>query len=81
MKSKDGIVDRIRKETNNRPSIDKRNPDFYIFIYIKNKTLKVFLNSSGWPLFMRGYMGFSLIGKTTTWKHTRPGPFRRPEGL
>ena len=55
MKSKDAIVDRIRKETNNRPSIDKRNPDFYIFIYIKDKKIKVFLNSSGWPLFMRGY--------------------------
>ena len=55
MRSKDAIVDRIRKETGSRPSIDKRNPDFYIFIYIKNKKLKVFLNSSGWPLFMRGY--------------------------
>ena len=55
MKSKDAIVDRIRKETNSRPSIDKRNPDFYIFIYIKDKKIKVFLNSSGWPLFMRGY--------------------------
>tara|TARA_B100001996_G_scaffold223843_1_gene172224 strand:- start:508 stop:1644 length:1137 start_codon:yes stop_codon:yes gene_type:complete len=55
MKGKDAIVDRIRKEKNSRPSIDKRNPDFYIFIYIKNKKIKVFLNSSGWPLFMRGY--------------------------
>ena len=43
MRSKDAIVDRIRKETGSRPSIDKRNPDFYIFIYIKNKKLKVFL--------------------------------------
>jgi len=55
MRIKDGIVDRIRKEKDKRPSIDKRNPDFYIFIYIKNKKMKVFLNSSGWPLFMRGY--------------------------
>jgi len=47
MKSKDAIVDRIRKATNQRPSIDKRIPDFYIFIYIKNNKLKVFLNSSG----------------------------------
>ena len=55
MRIKDGIVDKIREKTNNRPSIDKRNPDFYIFVYIKNKKMKVFLNSSGWPLFMRGY--------------------------
>ena len=83
MKSKDAIVDRIRKETNRRPSIDKRNPDFYIFIYIKNKTLKVFLNSSGWPLFMRGYrskihkaaLNESLaagILKLTNWNKTTP---------
>tara|TARA_Y100000590_G_scaffold434431_1_gene552607 strand:+ start:2116 stop:3249 length:1134 start_codon:yes stop_codon:yes gene_type:complete len=55
MRIKDAIVDKIRKNTNKRPSIDKRNPNFYIFIYIKNKKIKVFLNSSGWPLFMRGY--------------------------
>ena len=55
MRIKDGIVDKIRKKTNKRPSIDKRNPDFYVFVYIKNKKMKVFLNSSGWPLFMRGY--------------------------
>ena len=55
MRIKDGIVDKIRKKTDERPSIDKRNPDFYVFVYIKNKKMKVFLNSSGWPLFMRGY--------------------------
>lgn len=55
MKCKDAIVDNIRKKTNNRPSIDKRKPDFYIYLFIKDKTLKIFLNSSGWPLFMRGY--------------------------
>lgn len=55
MRIKDAIVDKIRKKSGKRPSIDKRNPDFYIFTYIKNKKIKVFLNSSGWPLFMRGY--------------------------
>ena len=55
MRIKDAIVDRIRKEKNNRPSIDKKNPDFYIFVYINNKKINVYLNSSGWPLFMRGY--------------------------
>ena len=55
MRIKDGIVDKIRKKTDKRPSIDKRNPDFYVFVYIKNKKMKVFLNSSGWPVFMRGY--------------------------
>ena len=83
MRSKDAIVDHIRKKTNNRPSIDKRNPDFYIYIYIKDKKIKVFLNSSGWPLFMRGYrskihkasLNESLaagILKLTNWDKTAP---------
>ena len=55
MRIKDGIVDRIRKEKNSRPSIDKKNPDFYIFVYINNEKINIYLNSSGWPLFMRGY--------------------------
>ena len=55
MRIKDAIVDKIREETTKRPSVDKRNPDFYIAIYIKDREMKVFLNSSGWPLFMRGY--------------------------
>ena len=55
MKIKDAIVDKIRKVNSKRPSVDKKNPDFNIFVYIKNNKIRVFLNSSGWPLFMRGY--------------------------
>ena len=55
MKIKDAIVDKIREVNSKRPSVDKKNPDFNIFVYIKNNKIKVFLNSSGWPLFMRGY--------------------------
>ena len=55
LKIKDAIVDRIQKEKNKRPYIDKKNPDYYIHTYIHNNSLKVFLNSSGKPLFMRGY--------------------------
>ena len=55
LKIKDAIVDRIQKEKNKRPYINKKNPDYYIHTYIHDNSLKVFLNSSGKPLFMRGY--------------------------
>ena len=55
LKAKDAIVDRIRKKTGKRPSIDKLNSDVKIFIIIKDDDIKIFIDSSGRPLFMRGY--------------------------
>ena len=55
LKAKDAIVDRIRKKTGKRPSIDKINSDIKIFIIIKDDDVKIFIDSSGRPLFMRGY--------------------------
>jgi putative N6-adenine-specific DNA methylase len=55
LKAKDAIVDRIRQKTGQRPSIDKINSDIKIFIIIKEDSIKIFIDSSGRPLFMRGY--------------------------
>ena len=55
LKIKDAIVDKIQKKMGSRPSVDKKSPNFYITIYIKHNKILVFLNSSGKPLFMRGY--------------------------
>ena len=55
LKAKDAIVDQIFDKNNLRPSISKLNPNFYIHLIIKKNKLKVYLNSSGKPLFMRGY--------------------------
>ena len=55
LKIKDAIVDKINKAVGSRPSIDKKYPDYYITIYIKEKRVLVYLNSSGKPLFKRGY--------------------------
>ena len=55
LKIKDAIVDRIRKETGERPNIDKTNSDIKIFVIIKDEDVKIFIDSSGRPLFMRGY--------------------------
>ena len=55
LKIKDAIVDRIRIKTGKRPNIDKLNSDIKIFVIIKDENIKIFIDSSGRPLFMRGY--------------------------
>ena len=55
LKIKDAIVDKIKMQCGKRPSIDKKNPDYYLTVYIKDNKVIIYLNSSGKPLFMRGY--------------------------
>ena len=55
LKIKDAIVDNIRKQCGNRPSIDKKNPDVALFVFINDNTIKIYLDTSGAPLFKRGY--------------------------
>ena len=55
LKIKDAIVDNIRKEFGQRPSIDKQNPDIGLFIFINDNNISIYLNTTGVPLFKRGY--------------------------
>ena len=55
LKIKDAIVDSIKRKVGKRPSIDKHNPDMKLFIFIKNDKIQIYFDSSGRPLFMRGY--------------------------
>lgn len=53
---KDAIMDTFRKfYDGKRPSIDKRNPDIHIIVYVHEKEVTILLDSSGAPLFKRGY--------------------------
>ena len=54
-KVKDAIVDRMREKFGSRPSIELKNPDLQIDIHINGNTCHVSFNSSGDPLFKRGY--------------------------
>jgi putative N6-adenine-specific DNA methylase len=54
-KAKDAIADRFRKITNLRPSVNTSDPDITINIHITNDRADVSLDSSGEPLFKRGY--------------------------
>jgi putative N6-adenine-specific DNA methylase len=55
LKTKDAIVDKFRNTVGLRPSIDTDNPDININIHISDNQADISLDSSGLPLFKRGY--------------------------
>ncbi len=54
-KAKDGIVDRFYKKYDERPSVNKHNPDLYINIHVNGNKCTVSIDSSGESLHKRGY--------------------------
>lgn len=54
-KTKDAIVDRIKEKFAKRPSVNLDNPSVRIDLHYYKDTCTVSLNSSGAPLFKRGY--------------------------
>ena len=54
-KTKDAIVDRFRKQTQKRPSVDTHRPDLRIHVHIHDRFVSVSLDSSGASLHKRGY--------------------------
>jgi len=52
---KDAVVDRFRKETGRRPSVDLANPGLRINLYLKEDRAVLSLDSSGESLHRRGY--------------------------
>jgi putative N6-adenine-specific DNA methylase len=54
-KVKDGIVDRFRERTGKRPDVDLLHPSFKLYVHIYKNEVTVNLDSSGDPLYKRGY--------------------------
>ncbi len=54
-KAKDAIIDQLRDEAGNRPSISKDSPDLVIDVHISNEQVIISLDSTGAPLNRRGY--------------------------
>ncbi len=52
---KDAICDQFREKTGERPSIDVANPDVQLNLFINNEQAILSLDTSGDPLFKRGY--------------------------
>ena len=55
LRVKDGIVDRLRERTGERPSIDTRAPDARVFAFLEDRQATLYLDLSGEPLFKRGW--------------------------
>ena len=54
-KIKDGIVDRFRDNTGQRPSVDLLRPTFRVYAHIFRNEVTLLLDASGDPLYKRGY--------------------------
>jgi putative N6-adenine-specific DNA methylase len=54
-KVKDGIVDRFREKTGKRPDVDLLRPTLKLYVHIYKNEITVNLDSSGDPLYKRGY--------------------------
>jgi len=52
---KDAIVDQFRDKYGQRPSVDLDQPSLRINAFLSNKIIKLSLDSSGDPLYRRGY--------------------------
>lgn len=55
LRIKDGLVDRYRKRTGERPSIDTRRPHRRVFAFLDEVRATLYLDWSGEPLFKRGW--------------------------
>jgi putative N6-adenine-specific DNA methylase len=52
---KDAICDTIREKKGARPSVDTKNPDVQLNVFIQNKRATISLDTSGAPLYKRGW--------------------------
>src|SRR5512140_3673127 len=55
LRVKDAVCDRFRAASGARPSIDKRAPDVRVHAYLTGTDATIYLDTSGEPLFKRGY--------------------------
>ena len=55
LRVKDAICDRFRDDTGSRPSVDTRNPDMRIHVFLTDSEATLYLDTSGEPLWNRGH--------------------------
>lgn len=55
LKIKDALCDSFRDACGERPSVEKHRPDVRVHAFIDDKTVQIFIDTSGEALFKRGY--------------------------
>lgn len=83
LRIKDAICDCFRDRFGSRPDVDRRSPDIRISAFLTADTFTIYLDTSGEPLFKRGYRDARIeaplkenlaagILRITGWKPTEP---------
>ena len=57
LRVKDAICDRFRADTGSRPDVETRTPDVRVQVFLDARTLTLYLDTSGEPLWKRGWRG------------------------
>jgi putative N6-adenine-specific DNA methylase len=55
LRIKDAICDSFKQKFNKRPNVDVRDPDIKIHLFLEKNNYILYLDSSGKPLYQRGY--------------------------
>lgn len=55
LKVKDAVCDRFRAETSRRPSVNTKNPEVRIHVFLTDRNATLYLDTSGEPLYLRGH--------------------------
>ena len=55
LKVKDAICDRFRADGGSRPSVDTKNPDVRIHLFLNEREATLYVDTSGEPLYQRGH--------------------------
>ncbi|MGL4667842.1 MAG: THUMP domain-containing class I SAM-dependent RNA methyltransferase [Saezia sp.] len=55
LRVKDGIVDRFREQTNDRPDVETKEPDVQVQVHFDERMATFYIDTSGDPLFKRGW--------------------------
>jgi len=61
LRIKDAVCDRFREEGALRPSVSVRDPDVRIHAYLRENQYQLYLDTSGAPLYQRGFRDVSVI--------------------
>ena len=61
LRIKDAVCDRFREEGALRPSVSVRDPDVRIHAYLTQNQYQLYLDTSGAPLYQRGFRDVSVI--------------------
>jgi putative N6-adenine-specific DNA methylase len=61
LRIKDAVCDRFREEGALRPSVSVRDPDVRIHAYLTHDQYQLYLDTSGAPLYQRGFRDVSVI--------------------